>query len=318
MIAAGDTEGGYRPQLTPRSRTLAVRGLAYHVREWGPEDGPVLVLLHGRRDTSASFQFVVDALRGTWRVVAPDWRGHGRSGWTPGSYWQAEFMADLDALLDAVSLGRAVPLVGHSMGGNIASIYAGAQPQRVERLVMLDAMGELLHRTPVKVDEVLRLVLDARGPAPAERVYAHLSDLADRLRQRNRRLSAARAGFLAAAMARTLPGGRFGWPFDPTFRRSLPTLHTVEEWGAVWRGIAAPVLCVMSSDHRPNAPMSDPDEMARRASYFRNLTRMTIPETGHNVHHDAPEAVAGAIEDFIGGGAEERGFSLSIGERGLT
>ncbi len=301
MTVVGAAGASYLPRLTQRSRNLVVRGLAYHVREWGAEEGPILVLLHGAADTSASFQFMVDALQGTWRVIAPDWRGHGQSAWTPGSYWHAEFMADLDALLDAVAPGRAVSLAGHSMGGNIASIYAGIRPHRVERLVMLDAMGELLHRTPVKVDEVLRLVLDARAAAASDRGYASPSDLAARLLRRNTRLSPAQAGFLATAMARALPGGGFGWPVDPSFRRSLPTLHTIEDWGVVWRGITAPVLYIRSSDQRAHAPASDPTELARRMSYFRDLASMVIPETGHNLHHDAPEAVARAVEAFICG-----------------
>ena len=143
----------YEPQRPARSRWLDVRSVAYHVREWGTPGTKPLVLLHGARDASASFQFV-DALAEDWHVLAPDWRGHGLTGWTVGSYWQAEFVADLDALLDALLPGQAVALVGHSMGGNIGSLYAGARPARVERLVMLDALGDLLHRTPVKVDEI--------------------------------------------------------------------------------------------------------------------------------------------------------------------
>ena len=68
-----------------------------------------------------------------------------------------------------------------------------------------------------------------------------------------------------------------------------------------WRGITAPVLQVMSSDMRPNAPSSDPEVMAHRRSFFRNLRCVTIPQTGHNLHHDAPEAVADMIASFLAG-----------------
>ncbi len=289
----------YRPHRLARSCRLDIRGVSYHVREWGHPNARPLVLLHGARDTSASFQFVVDALHGDWYVVAPDWRGHGRTSWTAASYWQAEFVADLDALLDELLPGPAVPLVGHSMGGNIASLYAGARPARVERLIMLDALGDLLHRTPVRVDEILQLVLASRHAGASERSYASPSHLAHRLMRANRRLDPAKAAFLAAAHARLTGDGRIGWPYDPSFKRSQPTMHCVEDWGAVWRGIAAPVLQVMSSDMRPNAPATDPAETARRRSFFRDLTCVTVPATGHNLHHDAPEAVADAIEAFL-------------------
>ncbi len=298
MTLAGDLAPVYQPRLQPQVRRLVLRGLSCQVRQWGAAEASVMVLLHGARDVSASFQFVVDALRGAWCVVAPDWRGHGGSDWTPGSYWQAELMADLDALLDVVAPDRAVVLVGHSMGGNVASLYAGMAPHRVTRLVMLDALGDLLHRLPVKVDEILRLVLQTRHTPAAGAGYAGLADLADRLRRHNPRLAAGRAHYLAGAMARALPDGRFAWARDPNFRRSLPSLHTVEDWGVVWRAITAPVLAIRSADPRPNAPTSDPAEAARREAFFRDLTRITLAETGHNLHHDAPEAVAHAIEAF--------------------
>jgi pimeloyl-ACP methyl ester carboxylesterase len=276
-----------------------IRGVAYHVREWGTPGARPLVLLHGARDASATFQFLVDALAGDWHVLAPDWRGHGRSGWTAGSYWQAEFVADLDVLLDALLPGHAVPLAGHSMGGNIASLYAGTRPARVTQLVMLDALGDLLHRTPVKVDEILRLVLDSRNVQAGARSYAAPSDLADRLMRANRRLSQAKAVFLAEAHGRRTADGRYCWPHDPSFKRSLPTMHSVAEWGMVWSHIAAPVLQLMSSDIRPNAPASIPSEAAHRRGFFRTLRYETVADTGHNLHHDAPAAVAEAIEAFV-------------------
>ena len=289
----------YQPRLPSRLSRLAVRGVPYQLREWGDPGARKLVLLHGARDASASFQFLVDALGGGWHVMAPDWRGHGGSGWTVGSYWQAEFMADLDVLLDTLSPGAAVPLIGHSMGGNVASLYAGMRPGRVASLVMLDALGDLLHRTPVKVVEILNLMLDAKNAGANERGYPAPSDLASRLMRANHRLSPAKAAFLGAAHARRLANDSFGWPYDPSFKRSYPTMQSSQDWGSVWCGITAPVLQVMSSDTRPHAPASDPEVAATRRGFFRNLQVATIPETGHNLHHDAPEAVAAMIGLFL-------------------
>src|SRR5512142_2135308 len=89
-----------------------------------------------RLDGSASFQFLVDALRGEWQVIAPDWRGYGLSAWGPSDcYWFPDYMGDLDRLLAHFAPETAVALFGHSMGGNIASMYAGVRPDRVARLV---------------------------------------------------------------------------------------------------------------------------------------------------------------------------------------
>ena len=107
-----------------------MRGLRYHVRRWPPPRGaPKIVLLHGWMDVSASFQFLVDALRGEWDVYAPDWRGYGLTEWgRSDSYWFPDYLADLDRLLEGSQANSPVNLVGHSLGGNVAALYAGMRP----------------------------------------------------------------------------------------------------------------------------------------------------------------------------------------------
>ena len=136
---AADTP--YQPRQACASRFVELRGLRYHVRCWGePAAGAVpLVLVHGWMDVGASFQFLVDALAeqgGAPRVVyAPDWRGFGLTAAGGGdSYWFPDYLADLDALLDALAPAGAVDLLGHSMGGNVVMVYAGLRPHRVRRL----------------------------------------------------------------------------------------------------------------------------------------------------------------------------------------
>ena len=92
-----------------RSRWLAVHGLDLHVREWGTEGAPKLFLLHGWMDVSASFAFLVDALRRDWHVIAPDWRGFGLSSWASHGYEFPDYFADLDALLDRTKARLSCP-----------------------------------------------------------------------------------------------------------------------------------------------------------------------------------------------------------------
>src|SRR4051812_16915899 len=90
-----------QPMKQSRSKFLQVRGLRYHVREWGEEGAPKLFMMHGHQDVSASFQFLADELRGGWHVLAPDWRGCGLTQWAGvDGYGFPEYLADLDALLD--------------------------------------------------------------------------------------------------------------------------------------------------------------------------------------------------------------------------
>jgi pimeloyl-ACP methyl ester carboxylesterase len=83
-------------QAPCRCERLPINGLTYHVRHWGPDDAPLLLMLHGWMDSSASFQFTVDALQRSWHVLAPDWRGYGQSEWLNRRYWFADYYADLD------------------------------------------------------------------------------------------------------------------------------------------------------------------------------------------------------------------------------
>src|SRR3954465_14543127 len=134
----------YQAKKASRSEFVPMRHLRYHVRTWGePAAGKVpLVMVHGWMDVGASYQFVVDRFARDHYVIAPDWRGYGRTESPPtDNYWFPDYLADLDFLLDHYSPDAPVNLVGHSMGGNIAMLYAGSRPHRVRRLVNLEGFG---------------------------------------------------------------------------------------------------------------------------------------------------------------------------------
>src|SRR5256885_12175401 len=107
-----------------RSEFVNIRTMRYHVRTWGDARAPKLFMLHSWMDVSASFQFVVDELRHDWHVIAPDWRGFGLSEWTREGYWFPDYIADLDLLLEHFQPESPAYIVGHSMGGNVANLYA--------------------------------------------------------------------------------------------------------------------------------------------------------------------------------------------------
>jgi pimeloyl-ACP methyl ester carboxylesterase len=289
----------YVPKRLAQSRFMLAREVRYHLREWGDRAAPLAVFLHGARDSSASFQFVVDALERDWHVLAPDWRGHGQSGWVRGGYWLADFLCDLDALLRECSGDQPVVLVGHSMGGNIASLYAGVRPGRVARLVMLDALGNPPDRDPVNMVELLDHVLETEVAPAKYRTFQDTLEMAQHLRRTNHRLDAGRAQFLASQSSRALPSGGLVWPWDPAFRRSWPSLHSSREWADCWQRITAPVLALIASDLRPNSATANLAAVQEQARIFREMTVHVVPETGHNVHIDAPAFVARQIESFL-------------------
>jgi len=284
-----------------RSEFVAVRGLRYHCRCWGPESAPALFMMHGWMDVSASFQFLVDALRGDWRVIAPDWRGFGLTGWIQGgSYWFPDYFADLDSLLENFQPGRPATLVGHSMGGNVAAMYAGIRPERVAKLIDLEGFG-LAGANPEKAPERYARWLDElSGEAPAFRDYDTFESLAERLRGNNPRLSAERALFLARHWGRAKPDGRVELASDPVHKLVNPVLFRIEEAQACWRRIAAPVLWVEGAESKAAEMLKvSRADLAERKKCFRRLTERAIAGAGHMVHHDQPERLAEVIEEFL-------------------
>lgn len=294
-------EAGLAERLQSRCETVRARGLSYNVRRWGESDAPPLVLVHGTQDSSITFQFLVDALEREWSVVAPDLRGHGHSEWTPGRYWLHDFLADLDAVLDALFADRPIPLVGHSLGGNVAGAYAGVRPERVTALVSLDGFGPLVHRLPVDPVKLLRSYLQHPEERRRHRAYKDLAEVAARLMKANARLPASKAHFLAERSTRRQEDGTRVWLFDPDHQTSLPTLHRIEDWAALWSRMDLPVCWISSADKRPEAPVNHPEIFRSRAGMVPRLTHVHVPETGHNLHHDAPKAVAETIERFLAG-----------------
>lgn len=276
-----------------------IRRLRYHVRRW-PGRGAKVVLLHGWMDVSASFQFLVDAMTGDWDVYAPDWRGYGLTDWPASDcYWFPDYMADLDHLLERVQPASPVHLVGHSLGANVAGIYAGVRPERVAKLVSLE--GFRMEQTspgqaPLRYARWLEELRQAQRLKP----YASFSSLADRMQQNNARLTRPRAEFLARHWGKEAADGSIVLRGDPAHKLVNATLHRVEESMACWERIAAPVLWLDALRAQIHGRKGlDSEELASRRAAVPRLSYVTVPEAGHMLHHDQPEAVARLIEEFL-------------------
>ena len=279
---------------------VPVRGLRYHCRVWGSERAPKLFMLHGWMDVSASFQFLVDAMRGDWRVIAPDWRGFGLTEWTKGgSYWFPDYFADLDTLLAHFQPESPATLIGHSMGGNVAAMYAGIRPERVAKLVSLEGFG-LAGAGPEKAPERYARWLKEMGEPLGFRDYDDFEALAARLRGNNPRLTPERAQFLAKHWGSKQPGGRVALASDPAHKLVNPVLYRVEEAEACWKRVTAPVLWVSGVETAiPKQLRLTDADLAARKGFFHSVTERVIAGAGHMLHHDQPEHLAAVIEDFL-------------------
>ena len=301
----------YQPLKQHESSFVDLRGLRTHLHCWGPEDAPLLVMVHGWMDVGASYQFVVDALKQDYRVVAPDWRGFGLSDWpvadgSPGirSYWFPDYLADLDALLDHFSPTQPANLVGHSMGGNIAMMYAGVRPHRIRSVVNLEGFG-MLDSPPEKAPKRYSNWLDEIKTPKELRTYSSLEAVAKRLQKTNHRLSDEKAMYLAQFWSKLDHEG-YSLLGDAAHKIMNPIGYRLAEAQACWSNIAAPVLHVEAKQTEAGMWLSragepvDFDAFRTRFNCVPNWRHVLVDNAGHMVHHDQPEVLAGLIEAHIG------------------
>lgn len=288
----------YRARRAPRHATLELRGLAHHVTRWGPESDDPVVLLHGWADTADTFQFVADALEREWPLAAFDWRGFGRSAWCQDGYWFPDYFADLDRFLDHVCPQGPARLVGHSMGGNIALLYAGIRPERVRRVVSLEGYGLPrvdVAQTPGRFREWLHQL---REP-PTFGEFKSFDDLARLLERRNPRLPADRAGFVARSWAMETAGGGVRITADPAHKLVNPYRYRRDEAEACWQQITAPALLVLAGASEYLQRLGEDGTPGGFRASIPGVRIETVKDAGHMLHHERPEAVAALIEAFL-------------------
>ncbi|HWI11157.1 MAG TPA: alpha/beta fold hydrolase, partial [Burkholderiaceae bacterium] len=244
------TTTAYTARRASRSRFVTLRGLRHHVLEWGDAalatpQRPSLLMQHGWMDVAASFQFVVDALAADRHVLAFDWRGFGLTDSAAAdSYWLPDYLGDLDAAFDALFAGMwPIDLLGHSMGGNTAMLYAGLRPQRVRRLVNLEGFGMPTTKPSQSPKRVVQWLDELKQPVEL-RDYASLAEVAARLRKTNPLLPPDRAAWVAQYWSRARPDGRFEILADAAHKRISPYLYQRDEALETWKLIEAPVLWV--------------------------------------------------------------------------
>jgi pimeloyl-ACP methyl ester carboxylesterase len=282
-----------------QSHIHTIRNLHYHVRTWGDPHAPRMFLLHGWMDVSASFQFLVDSFQRDWYVIAPDWRGFGLTEWARDGYWYPDYFADLEALIDIYQRDTPVFLVGHSMGGIIASTYAGIHPQHVSRLISLEGFGLARTAPDAAPKRYERWLKELHNP-PRFKPYASFDAVAARLMKNNPRLPEDKARFLAQHWAIENPTGEVVLHSDPRHKIVNPVLSRIEELQACWRRITAPTLWVIAADSIGTGFRTDSAaQLAERKASFRDFREATINDCGHMMHHDHPVELAAIIEQHL-------------------
>ena len=298
----------YQARRPFRSEFVPIRNLSYHVQVWG-EPGPgktPLVMVHGWMDVAASYQFVVDAFSEDHYIIAPDWRGYGKTKVPKtDNYWVPDYLADLDFLLDHYALDQQVNLVGHSMGGNVVMLYGGVRPQRIRRLVNLEGFGmpatipaQAPGRFATWMDELKKL----HAGEMELKAYDSADGVARRLMKTNPRLGADKATWLARHWAAESADGSWSILGDAAHKVTSAQLYRVEEVLAIYQRLTMPVLAVEASDNSLDMWWKGKFTLAEyheRLKVVPQVEIARIEDAGHMMHHDQPEVLAALIERFI-------------------
>lgn len=265
-------------------------------RAWGAADAAPVLALHGWLDNAASFDRLAPLLGGA-HVVALDLPGHGHSAHLPGGcrYHFVDYAADVLAAADALGWDR-FSLLGHSLGGAVATLLAAARPGRIERLALIEALGPLTAEAAEAPELLAQAIARAgqagRRPAP---VYASLEEaLAARCA----------AGHLSPSAARPLVergtvAGEDGlrWRTDPRLRLPSPYRLTEAQVLAFLEAIAAPTAVIVA-EH--GLLVRHPEFLERRVAALRDARVHRLPGN-HHLHLEDAAPVAGLLSPFLRG-----------------
>lgn len=288
---------------------VQANGLEHRVLEWRAKSAPkpgastgTVVLVHGFMDAAGTWDRVAPSLASQgYRVLAPDMRGFGDGDRAPrGSYYHfPDYIADLAALVEALSPGEPVALVGHSMGGTITTLFTGSFPENVVRLANLEGLGppdNAFEIGPLRMRrwvEEVRAVRARPEPAPLRREDAR------------RRLVTNHPGVPREVLDHRLPhlvrdvtdedgAARVMWRYDPLHRTTSPMPFFAKLFIEYAKLVTCPVLFV--SGGATGFHVADEEE---RLAAFVHVDRATMEGAGHMMHWTQPNELAELLLAFL-------------------
>lgn len=286
--------------LGPTSHTYFSQRLKLHYADWGNEDAPPLLLVHGGRDHCRSWDWTAEALRKDWHVIAPDLRGHGDSAWSPeGNYNMQAYIYDLAQLIHQLKLAP-VTIVSHSLGGNICLRYTGLYPENVRKIVAIEGLGpspsrlEERRKTPWQ-DHFRKMIDDKRGLAGRQpKRYESLEQAYARMKEENSFLTAEQARHLTINGIARNEDGTYSWKFDNYLRVWESVDITHEQVAELWSNISCPTLLLYGEKSWASNPAED-----GRIQHFKHADVKMFPEAGHWLHHDQFDLFIETLQDFL-------------------
>lgn len=281
----------------PTSHSYFSQRLRLHYLDWGNAEAPHLLLIHGSQDHCHNWDWTAERLCRSYHVIVPDLRGHGDSEWVRGSpYAMLDYVHDIAQLVEQAGLDS-VHVVGHSLGGSIACLYAGIFPERVASLVSIEGVGGVWYtRDDTHPRERLRdwmlhmRKLAGRVPRRYESEQAAL----ERMQTSNPHLSGERARHLTVHGSNRNEDGSYSWKFD-NYTHSAPALGmSLADLHALWASIDCPTLLLNARQGFPNRTGQDGS-----LGHFRRGREVIVDDAGHWLHHDQFEHYMEIVGGFL-------------------
>ncbi len=284
----------------PTSHIYFSQRLRLHYVDWGNEDAPPMLLVHGGRDHCRNWDWVAERLRDDYHIIAPDLRGHGDSQWViGGGYNQIDYVYDIAQLLSQKNM-TPTTIIGHSLGGSISLLYSGLYPETVAKLVCIEGMGPppemIKERIEQPMEDRLHLWVNElrklSGRIP--RRYPSLEEAYERMQKENPHLTEDQARHLTIHGSNQNEDGSYSWKFDNYVRNFPPIGLNFEDQYGLYKRISCPTLLIRGAESWAMDPEKD-----GRANTFQNVQVASIEEAGHWVHHDQLEVFIKLVKGFL-------------------
>ncbi len=284
----------------PVSHSFISQRLKLHYVDWGNPQAPPLILQHGGRDHCRSWDWAARELRRDWHVLAPDLRGHGDSAWSPdGTYTNDAYVYDFAQFVHQLGYDE-VSIIAHSLGGTIATQFAGLFPDRVAKLVSIEGLGPspaaVAKREAMGYATRMREWIGNRRQAAGRmpRRYPALEAAYTRMKAENGFLSDAQARHLTIHGASRNEDGTYSWKFDHYLHVWPPTQPTLADMTALWAAVTCPLLLLYGADSWASNPEHD-----GRLGHFRDARVIEFAGAGHWLHHDQFDRFMREVRAFL-------------------
>jgi pimeloyl-ACP methyl ester carboxylesterase len=280
------------------SLKVRANGLEHHVLVWEPAAwSATVLLLHGFMDAGATWDLLAPSLtRAGLRVLAPDLRGFGdgaRAG-AGGYYHFPDYVFDVADVVDATCESTPLYVVGHSMGGTVASLYAGTFPERPKAVALLEGLGPPDNPPDIAPLRMRKWIDEVRAQrARPDRTMSE-EDALRRLAMNHTRVAPEVLRHRLRHLVRPAAGGLVAWRNDPLHRTTSPFPFYAAAFKEFLRKIASPTLWVGGgpTGYHP------PDE-ADRLACISSLERAEIEDAGHMMHWTRPEELGRLLVAFF-------------------